>query len=448
MINITNQQIWDCYWDCATQRMSMSTILSEIHKHQLCMTGASNPTYAKEWHTAIDKFIRQLCIFGYAVYKPSRSLEGAPLVLTGPSVQIERAASGPQKWKMSCGNDLAHIKTTTGWRLVIYAEPELRLDDSVMLTSPGAVVYADSRRKRDFIANALKRDEQNSVHGCFTSVNKNISTSTAQAMPTFDYAHGQFTQSQVTGRSDQATMQADREEMIKTHDAYSEVARRTMYARHALATNDVYSIGVGSIGKTKPKPQTRHVEHFVTDGMDATALRHLQGPDQLLPIIENISTQIAYGYYVPPQVMGKPIGAERNATANAMQSKANELFMNNINRLRDLLDVFLAKGSHKDVQMVHRTCLSAHTLKELEGVLTTKYCKEMYVVVHGVPAEGIDEDALRTRQMVLNGEQSNAERVDVKTDSGAGHKAKTNNRPTTTNAQKEERANKRVKPSD
>lgn len=431
-IPLTTHQIWAQYHRCPVQRQAYLTLMAEIHRNVLI--AKDNQDFDLGWYPAIDRFILQLLLFGYAVFKRASKRGSPPIVMSGPDITLRGDSPYGDKWKLVSVSGVVGVRDTTEWALVIFCLPHLDASGRTVMTSPGADAYDESVQRCRLIERMHSRDSFNSKPGGFTS---------SSAKPgAIDAAMGPMEMNAMAGnmagnlgvsaRGNYRAAELAAVERLKAQQSYTETARQ------AICSNTHFNGQVGMAGVLPGPKQVKHDEFVTSEGTLFTEARHLKGTENLMPILESYATTIMMLWCAPPQSIGKTGGAtERLGSSGILASRAIQTHEDRVIRLRRILNTLLEDGAHEFAPMRHQTVLSLPSLQQIEGVLKPEYALQLYAAATNVQEYCFDVKAIREHRDELNGMHAGA-------GTGSGSLVqKTRSRPRETEAKKHERSKRK-----
>ena len=451
------------YFKSHVQQLAYSTITTEIIKgdlewiketktknNDILNTPQKSLIVEDNWIQFIKDFILHLHLFGYVVYrlafKKGQKLNKNQLYEIAPPSAFylynDRTSSS---WKIvatetSIGKKLKGSKL---WNVAIMSPPiQYSAENGTLITqmtSPGFKSIPDSEQLLLIEEGFKKREIFNSTPTVFTQVSKNIIAAGEGKRPWFKPAALPSMYENSTAPDvpqDFNAIVEDRAEAIQKLDEISERARaraRDMYDNTTNATR------VGN-GLQQKKRKIQHRELIVSDGRDAQPAPYLRAPEHVHNTIDKHQNRIMFAWGVPPQVLGQNINSERTAASNRLSDMAISGFDSHIKLVRHYLQQALKKLScllSKDptIYIQVKPCISAYALTQLEGILTTEACTDIYSCVYQIPKRFIDVKALKQRQQnIINTDKT------TPLSQSQDNKEKTKNRPDMSQNQKDLRS--------
>lgn len=107
-----------------------------------------------------------------------------------------------------------------------------------------------------------------------------------------------------------------------------------------------------------------------------------------------------------PQVIGKNINSERNAASNRIAEVSIDRYNEGVRQLRRYVQMAVTEVSTEAVKDENtfvkiEPCVSMHTLRSLESILTVESARKLYACVYDVPEEYIDKKKLKQKQELM-----------------------------------------------
>lgn len=416
----TYAYIWEMYFKSHVQQLACSTITTEIIKGDLQWINESksknNDTILlpekslpvdDTWIHFVKDFILHLHLFGYVVYRLALKKEKSQLYEIAPPSAHYLYKDHSSSWKIAATNtDLgSKLKGSKLWNVSIFSPPIQYSSDNgtliTQLTSPGFKSIPDTEQLLLIEDGFRKREIFNSTPTVFTQVSKNIIAAGDGKRPWFKPAAlpSMFENSTAPDvPQDFNAIVEDRAEAIQKLDEISERARAR--ARDMYDNPSASRVGIGLAQK---KRKIEHRELIVSDGRDAQPAPYLRAPEHVHNSIDKHQNRIMFAWGVPPQVLGQNINSERTAASNRLSDMAISGFDAHIKLIRHYLQHALKKLSrliskNPSVYIQIKPCISTYALTQLESILTTEACTDIYSCVYQIPKRFINVNALKLRQ--------------------------------------------------
>ena len=336
--------IYQQFMGCPVQTLAFETICSEmLNSRMIWQTHSKSGTVRDQravepystqmlkWRLIIRDVLLSLTVWGYVLYRvvapkeqdkrsdhhetgghagcPEPSGTEGETVL--PRVEVLNGQLYRLKWSkkhnewcavdMEAGTNL-NSKTRKKWKLLVFAPPfRVGADNKLVLASPSAKAYQDSRAFHCMFENLYRRDEFNTNPQIYTNMQRDI-RSVGGNRPWFSPAdvHGSMQGVPGVTHMDFETLVSDRLETINHLGALSHKAR--------LDTLNLYrpiqKCG-GTPTEEAKRPAAEHAEHFVTDGFDYQEVSYRRGPERGIDVLDRLLNQMLFSWQVPPQVLGK-----------------------------------------------------------------------------------------------------------------------------------------------
>jgi hypothetical protein len=430
--------VYNTYLKCPIQLRAVKSALLYMENTKLVWAHVDDkgeehalavPVSSKEhtiWRNFVAEIIIQLKIFGFAVYRVSRTRHTKRRAheFRGEHTNLQREYSRMEvangqgvllNWNPKQGWDVHSINGTAmddkshGWNLEILNEPYKYGPNNIpILNSAAANCQKDSEDLLKLNENIAMRDTINSKPMVFTSVSKHLVTSDGSTRPWFvnpTNVHGN-THLDIPGAGgDFNSMLAGRLETIKRLNSMSKKAREDARKGFEIMQRP------GRPAEIKKPNRHDPDEMFVTDGRDYTQMHYLQGPNDQQHLLSRMEKSIQYAHQTPPSWYGVSGGNERLTSNDRLAQKSlvdTELYMKSLMAAAQgpLTKMSRAIGK-EDAEVRMKPCISAYNLSQIEGFLKEDVALEAHACIHQLPVSAFDKKAYKEhRKIILYGEQS------------------------------------------
>lgn len=398
------------------------------------------------WTEFIKKLMLEFCLYGFAVYRlvvipRVNPLENKEILhdavardqaaaatgnersfkrrrkhrrTTGKPRKFPEVANGQQivlRWNTDTREWLpyddtgASFKRKDGWRMLMPTPPHRwGVNNIPIYNSYSANALELSQTYQSARHNFRKRDITNSDIHVFAQMVKNLTSagSGMNSQPWFQPAvHSAMASTPGDLHQPIGTRIADRLEAVLGLAASTDKYRQLQDKQSAVDP---------STGKIKDpaslKPAKKHKEHTITDGFDAKEVTYRRAPEHLVQVLDMTFNLILYEFSVMPQVMGKNVNSERNAASTRIAEVSIDRYNEHIRQLRRFVQMGVSEVSSEAVADKHtlvkiEPCVTMHTLRSIESILTTEAARKLYACVYDVPIEYIDSARLHKKQEVM-----------------------------------------------
>lgn len=355
------------------------------------------------WTSFIREYIRQICVFGFAVYRVAR----VPSKHNEAKLQVANSQNFVLYWSdkkhdWDVRNEGDESFTQKGkWFLSVYSEP-MRFGTTNVLVpaSCATMAYHDSVKLAHLNDNILKRDEINSIPAVYTQSSQRIMGASARPNNTDTNRNSVGLVDETV--HDMTMFMKTRLDTLKRFDAMSKQLRDD--ATKAYKSKSI---------KEGKKPQKIHdaQEYFITDGRDMKEITFRRSPEDLDKLCSTLSNNILFAWKIPPQALGMNINSERLASSDRLTQMAISRYDDHIKDLRNNIQFALSNISKlimKDsptVEVQLRPIISAFALSQIEPILKTNIAQQLISRVYDVPVDYIDKERLAKRQRLATEEK-------------------------------------------
>ena len=347
--------------------------------------------------------LESIVVYGYAMFRPSKTERGIPEVADGRLYYVERKRG---EWRPRRYRGDSTLEGSRGWHLVILEEPiiELRKTRSgdtqwvtTMVRSCASKACTHSLSLEELMLHRRQRNMFNSQPTVFMAEPPEPKSGDTQA--SWQSLYGNASAPNQNGSEAWALEPAGQhtfQQMLSTRLARSKMMRdvdEQMITDQIMSGNAVGSIPTlpGGLEPTRSPTKQAHAELILSTGLVATQTRHLDGDQFESANIRDLTFCIYDAYRVPPGKFGMNRNTERMAGNLIISQQPIHVYSRWIDRLIATLNAVLEVLEAPQIRAVPDPSI----VQSITQFLKPEAIAKMYAITYGIDEADIDVERLK-----------------------------------------------------
>jgi len=417
------------HYTTEAQCVAVDTVVSSVLDGDIVWTSGKAEEPVEDtipWTEAATRIIRQLLIFGYALYrvaKVRKPIKGEHAVDSETRrIEVANGVTVVPTWNgetRSWNFIVPDGEDTSGWRVLVHVEPDRDHNNRPILRSGAARAYEPSIRLAEMEACHAQRDTLNSMPAIIAERATTI-------------GGGYNNPLDERGRDPASTMLGDARPDLRSwaHKQKDLIRYLSELSEESERQNEKRMKAMKADPKEAKRPKLdlpdAHLRVFdVPAGKSGREVTPRVGPPEYPATVSALENKIMWAFGVAPQVKARGVNSERKPSSDRMSQMVIADFERFVRIMRRHVDNAFATISEqlsrkRGIHVFIKPRMSAFSLQQIRPVLKTEELRRRLAQVYDIPEDAIDDDKLEADQMGMVGGDENRKHNSHDVD-GGGH---------------------------